>query len=52
MTPVFESLEKLCEYCEIEKVSVFGRNTATKEEWFKMLDDGFVYHKEGNAVFI
>ena len=52
MTPVFESLEKLCEYCETEKVSVFGSKTATKEEWFKMLDDGFVYHKEGNAVFI
>ena len=24
---------------------------ATKEEWFKMLDDGFVSHKEGNVVF-
>lgn len=52
MTPVFKSLEELCEYCEKEKVSVFGSSTATKEEWMKMLDDGFVYHKEGNAVFI
>lgn len=52
MTPVFESLEKLCEYCEKEKVSVFGYKTATKEEWMKMLDDDFVYHKEGNIVFI
>ena len=52
MTPVFDSLEKLCDYCEKEKVSVFGSNTATKEEWMKMLDDGLVYHKEGNAIFI
>ena len=48
----FESLEKLCEYCENESVSVFGHSTATKEDWMKMLDDGFVYHKEGNAIFI
>jgi hypothetical protein len=52
MTPVFSSLEELCDYCEKEKVSVFGSSTATKEKWFKMLDDGFVYHKEGNAIFV
>lgn len=52
MTPVVETLEKLCEYCENEKVSVFGYNTATKEEWVKMLDSDFVFHKEGNMVFI
>lgn len=52
MSPVFSSLEELCEYLEIEGVSVFGRNTATKEEWFNMLDDGFVSHKEGNRIFI
>lgn len=52
MTPVFSSLEELCDYCEKEKVSVFGSRTATKEEWLKMLDDGFVYHKEGNIIFM
>lgn len=52
MTPVFNSLEKLCDYCEKQKISVFGSSTATKEEWLKMLDDGFVYHKEGNLIFI
>lgn len=52
MTPVFKSLEELCEYCEKEKVSVFGKNTASKEEWMKMLDSGFVYHKEGNVIFL
>lgn len=52
MTPVFQSLEELCEHCENEGVSVFGRNTATKEEWLQMLGDGLVLHKEGNAIFI
>lgn len=52
MTPVFATLSDLCDYCEKERVSVFGDSTATKEEWMKMLDDGFVYHKEGNAIFI
>jgi len=52
MTPVFRTLEELCYYCEKEKVSVFGIRTATKDEWMKMLDDGFVYHQEGNAIFI
>jgi hypothetical protein len=42
----------LCDYCEKEKVSVFGSSTATKEEWFKMLYDGFVYLKQGNAIFV
>jgi len=52
MTPVFATLELLCEYCENEKVSVFGSNTASKYEWMKMLDDGHVFYKQGNAVFI
>ena len=51
MTPVFSSLEELCNYCEKEKVSVFGSRTATKEEWLKMLDNEFVYHKEGNVTY-
>lgn len=52
MTPVFGSLEDLCLYCEEEGVSVFGSNTTTKEEWMKMLSDGFVHHTEGNIVFL
>lgn len=50
-SPVFETLEKLCDWCE-DNATTFGKHKATKEEWFKMLDDGFVYHKEGNAVFV
>lgn len=52
MTPVFKSLDDLCEYCEKEKVSVFGSNTATKEEWMDMLKKDFVCYKQGNMVFI
>jgi len=52
MTPVFKTLDLLCEFCEKEGVSVFGRSTATKEEWKNMLDDGFVAHKEGNIIFV
>lgn len=52
MTPVFATLEELCEYCEQEKVSVFGYKTATKQEWLNMLGDGLVCHKEGNFVFL
>lgn len=51
-TPVFETLEALCEYCEKENVSVFGRSTATKQEWLQILDSGFVHHQEGNMIFV
>lgn len=52
MTPVFSTLDELCQHLQDNKVSVFGYSTATKEEWMKMLDDGHVYHQEGNAIFI
>lgn len=37
MTPVFSSLEALCEYCESENVSYFGSNFMSKADWFKNL---------------
>lgn len=37
MTPVFEKLEDLCEYCEKEKVTVFADEEWTKEQWFEAL---------------
>lgn len=52
MTPVFASLDELCQHCEDEKVSVFGDSTATKEKWMQMLSDDFVSHQEGNMIFI
>lgn len=52
MTPVFKTLDLLCEYCENEGVSVFGYETATKEKWKEMLTADLVVHKEGNIAFI
>jgi hypothetical protein len=52
MTPVFNTLEALCEYCENENVSVFGSSTATKERWMQMLGQDFVAHQEGNMIFL
>lgn len=52
MTPVFDSLEKLCEYCENENVSLFGYETATKEKWFEMLSEDMVYYQDGNKIFV
>lgn len=53
MTPVFPSLEALCEYASTN-VTTFGTSHfATKEQWMKMLgDDGFAHHQEGNMIFI
>lgn len=51
-TPVFESLDALCQYCEDAKISVFGSNTATKEEWKQMLNAEFFSYTVGNITFI
>ena len=50
-SPVFKTLDELCEYAE-SNCYTFADNKTTKENWKKMLDDGFVYHKRGNALFI
>lgn len=39
MTPVFPTLEELCQYCEDNEVSIFGKDTLTKDEWMNMLGD-------------
>lgn len=51
ISPVFETLDELCEYAASE-CSTFGSFKATKEEWRQMLDDGFVSHREGNMIFL
>lgn len=38
ITPVFDSLDKLCQYCQDYNVSVLGNETASKEQWFKWLN--------------
>ncbi len=50
-SPVFETLEALCEWCE-DNATTFSDYKATKEEWIRMLSDDMVVHKEGNIVFL
>ena len=50
-SPVFKTLDELCEWCA-ENDTVFADIKATKEEWKKMLDDDFVHAKVGNTIFI
>lgn len=51
ISPVFASLEELCEWCA-PNATTFGSHKATKEQWFQMLSDDFVCHQEGNNVFL
>ena len=50
-SPVFETLEALCEWCEAN-ATTFASYTATKDEWWKMLNDDFVCHESNGVVFI
>lgn len=50
-SPVFETLEELCEWCA-ENATTFANYKATKDEWMKMFNGGLVCHQEGNVVFI
>lgn len=51
ISPVFKTLDELCAWAE-KNATTFASFKATKEEWKKMLSDEFVYHKEGNTMFI
>jgi len=51
VSPVFKTLDELCEYAE-KNCTTFGSSKATKEDWMKMLEDDFVYHQDGNIVFM
>lgn len=51
VSPVFETLDALCAWCE-NNATTFGSCKATKEQWKQMLTDGFVYHEENGAIFI
>jgi len=39
-SPVFKTLEELCMWLEENNASMFGKETATKEEWVQRLSDG------------
>jgi hypothetical protein len=51
VSPVFTTIESLCEWCA-ENATTFGSATATADEWRGMLEADFVCHKQGNAIFI
>lgn len=51
VSPVFGTIEELCAWCETG-ATTFGSARATAKQWREMLDEDFVCHKEGNAVFI
>lgn len=53
LSPVFraDELEKLCEWAA-ENATTFARYKATKEEWMRMLSNDFVYHQQGNMIFL
>lgn len=51
VSPIFFTLEELCDWCE-DNATTFGSFKATKEEWMKMLSDDFVHHKQGNVIFM
>lgn len=51
VSPVFETLDQLCAWCT-NNATTFGSSRATADQWRKMLDEGFVCHKEGNMIFI
>lgn len=50
-SPVFETMEALCKWAEAN-ATTFAHHRATKEQWMQMLSDEFVYHQQGNAIFI
>ena len=53
VTPVFDTLEGVCEWAANNNVSLFGGRTATKEEWMaQFADKDMVMIEEGNMVFI
>lgn len=50
-SPVFETLDALCEWCA-DNATTFADFKATKEKWKKMFDADFVCHEMGNVVFM
>lgn len=51
ISPVFKTLDELCEWCE-PNATTFGSHKTTKENWKQMLTSGLVVHQESNSIFI
>jgi len=50
-SPVFKTLDELCEWCA-DNATTFADYTATASEWKQMLSEGIVHHTEDNITFI
>lgn len=50
VSPVFKTLDELCEWCQ-DNATTLADFKASKEEWKQMLEKDFVCHKQGNAIF-
>ena len=51
VSPVFATLDELCAWCEVN-ATTFATMRASAAEWYRMLNDGLVYHQEGGILFI
>lgn len=51
VSPVFETLDELCAWCE-GNATTFGSFRTSKAEWKQMLEDNFVVHQEGDRIFM
>jgi len=51
ISPVFKSLDELCEWAETN-ATTFAHYKASVAEWKEMLEKDFVTHQEGNMVFM
>ena len=50
-SPVFKTLDELCEWCA-QHATTFASYTASVQEWKQMLTEGMVHHTEGNITFV
>lgn len=50
-SPVFATLDELCAWCA-DNATTFGSSKASAAQWRTMLNDGHVFHAEGNMVFV
>lgn len=50
-SPVFKTLDELCDYAE-KNCTTFSTFKASASEWKKMLDENFVQHTIGNVTFM
>lgn len=51
ITPVFKTLDELCEYAAAN-CTTFGSEQASAANWKKMLEKDFVHHQTGNTLFV